>query len=252
MRDRRLYSCFVRGWNTRDSARTTYVIAGDLSRDLTDPDAWRISNGVEDPGVPPSMSVGNEKFAGRKTNWLEGNVVDVKGKLRVCWRYHIDLFSTVGISAICDFEDDGVKLNYKFTQFYPIPGAQNHFHIIHDSVSGLFWMTSNPIRYSQDSHIDAQLKQNPRYSGTTGNERRSLALFCSFDSLNWLPAGYVILWPLVRQASNYCGLLIDDNDLLIVARTSRNGRDQHDNDLTTFHRIRNFRDRAAFLLPREE
>jgi len=37
--------------------------------------------------------------------------------------------------------------------------------------------------------------------------------------------------------------------LLVAARTSRAGRNQHDNDLTTFHRVRNFRERAAFLLP---
>ena len=56
----------------------------------------------------------------------------------------------------------------------------------------------------------------------------------------------------MRQASNYCGLLIDGDDLLIAARTSRQGRNQHDNDLTTFHRVRNFRQRAAFLLPANE
>lgn len=39
------------------------------------------------------------------------------------------------------------------------------------------------------------------------------------------------------------------DDLLVVARTSRAGRNQHDNDLTTFHCVRNFRERAAFLLP---
>ncbi len=32
-------------------------------------------------------------------------------------------------------------------------------------------------------------------------------------------------------------------------RTSRAGRNQHDNDLTTFHRVKNFRERTAFLLP---
>jgi hypothetical protein len=44
-------------------------------------------------------------------------------------------------------------------------------------------------------------------------------------------------------------LLIDGDDLLVVARTSRAGRNQHDNDLTTFHRVKNFRERAVFLMP---
>lgn len=61
-----------------------------------------------------------------------------------------------------------------------------------------------------------------------------------------------MVWPQVRQASNYCGLLIDGDDLLVAARTSRAGRNQHDNDLTTFHRVKNFRERTAFLLPGKE
>ena len=43
--------------------------------------------------------------------------------------------------------------------------------------------------------------------------------------------------------------LIDGQDLLIVSRTSRNGRDQHDNDLITFHRFPDFRSLALNLFP---
>lgn len=256
VRNGQFYWCFVRGWNMIDVPTATYVVAGDLNRDLTDPSAWRISNGVEDPGVPKSLTVGQGK-----TNWLEGNVVEVGGRLRVCWRYHIEGTSTAGIGAICDFEDDGTALSYKFTQFYPLPGAQNHFCILQDEVSGLYWMTSNPVRYSQDQRIAEQLQKDPGWltsfnsggiKGEPGRERRILALYCSFDALNWLPAGYVIVWPLMRQSSNYCGLLIDGDDLLVAARTSRNGRNQHDNDLTTFHRIRSFRELAKPLIPHQE
>jgi hypothetical protein len=187
-----------------------------------------------------------------ETVWLEGNVVEVKGKLRVSWRYQIDGRSTVGIGAICDLEDDGKKLDYRFAQFYPLPGGQNHFHIVHDKISGLFWMTCNPVRYSQDAELAEELKKNERTTDEPGNERRILALYCSFDALNWLAAGYVIIWPLVRQSSNYCGLLIDGDDLLVGARSSRNGRNQHDNDLTTFHRVKAFRELARPLFPREE
>jgi hypothetical protein len=230
VRDGKLYWCFVREmcltWNNPDMLTSTYVIAGDLSRDLCDPEAWRISNGVQNPGAPPHMSVGKGKG-----NWLEGNVVEVNGRLRVCWRYMIDGYSTNGIGAICSFEDDGTSLSYKFEQFYPLPGAQNHFHIVHDPFSKLYWMTAN------------LQTQSPV------NERRILSLYLSFDALNWLPATYVIIWPLIRQSSNYCGLLIDGDDLLVAARTSRNGRNQHDNDLTTFHRVKNFRSLASPLMP---
>jgi hypothetical protein len=245
VRNGQLYWCFVRGWNIPGMTASTYVIAGDLSRDLCNPDAWRISNAVSNPGVPQHLTVG--KGMG---NWLEGNVVEVNGKLRVCWRYQIDGYSTTGIGALCTVEDDGVKLSYKFEQFHPLPGAQNQFHIVHDAVSRLYWMTATLSTNSQDPQLDAKLKQGGRFKGTSGNVRRILSLYVSFDALNWLPATYIIIWPLLRQSSNYCGLLIDGDDLLVAARTSRNGRDQHDNDLTTFHRVKNFRSFASPLMPR--
>jgi len=244
MRNDRFYWCFDTG---RD---TTYIVAGDLTRDLTDPSAWHISDGLPIPNVPPE----NTRKESRRGKILEGNVVEVNGKLQVSWRFMIDELDTVGLGVICDVADDGKHMDYRFRQFYPLPGAQNHFHIAHDPVGGLYWMSANlPTRsQDQDPAFNARLDANPRYTRGPGMERRILALFCSFDALNWLPAGYIVVWPLVRQASNYCGLLIDGDDLLVAARTSRNGAHQHDNDLTTFHRIKNFRARAAFLMEKEE
>ena len=239
IRDGRFYWCM-------DTGRSkTYILAGDLNRDLTTRAAWRISDPLPMPELPKSMTRG--KGEGQI---LEGNVVEVNGRLQVNWRYHIDRRDSVGIGVICDFTDDGQRLDYRFRQFYALPGAQNHFHIVHDKVTGLYWMSSSlPTRtQDQDPAFNVALKRNKRYKDAGGTERRILALHCSFDALNWLPAGYIVVWPLVRQASNYCGLLIDGDDLLVVARTSREGRTQHDNDLTTFHRIHDFRDRAKALI----
>lgn len=248
IRGNHFYWCVVENFNDPERITTTYGLAGDLRRDLTDPGAWRISNGVANPGVPPSLTAGEGKM-----NWLEGNVVEINGTLQVSWRCQIDRRSTAGIGAICHLTDDGKQLHYAFRQFYPLPGAQNHFHILHDAVSGLYWMTTNLPTRSQDAALSEKLKNDPRYAtDQPGMERRILALYCSLDALNWLPARYVMVWPLMRQASNYCGLLIDGDDLLVAARTSRDGRNQHDNDLTTFHRIRNFRQSASPLLPQDE
>ncbi len=240
MRNGQFYWCFDTG---RD---TTYIVAGDLSRDLTDPAAWRISDGLPIPEVPRELT----RLDRRRGKILEGNLVEVNGRLQVNWRFMIDDRDTVGIGVICDVEDDGKKIDYRFRQFHPLPGAQNQFYIVHDDVTGLYWMSTNlPTRsQEQDLEFNRRLQEDPHYAGPPGKERRILALFCSFDALNWLPAGYIIVWPLVRQASNYCGLLIDGDDLLVAARTSRNGAHQHDNDLTTFHRITDFRERAEFLL----
>ncbi len=243
-RDGQFYWCFDTG---RD---TTYIVAGDLSRDLIDPAAWRISDGLPIPEVPRQIT----RKDSCRGKILEGNVVEVNGRLQVSWRFMIDERDTAGIGVICDFDDDGSTIDYRFRQFHPLPGAQNQFHIVDDDVSGLYWMSANlPTRsQEQDPVFNERLNANERYAGVPGKERRILALFCSFDALNWLPAGYIVVWPLVRQASNYCGLLIDGDDLLVAARTSRDGAHQHDNDLTTFHRVVNFRERAEFLKEKEE
>ncbi len=48
----------------------------------------------------------------------------------------------------------------------------------------------------------------------------------------------------------YAGPLIDGDDLLILSRTSSSeAGSQHDADLVTFHRVRNFRSLALNLLP---
>jgi hypothetical protein len=229
----------------------TYVIAGDLSKDLLDPASWRISAPLPVPDLPPAISRPGKNGPGAKAIIAEGNVVEVNGRLQLSWRYQYAERDSVGIGVICDLEDDGKTLDYRFRQFYALPGSQCQFNIVHDPVGGLYWMNATlPTRtQDQDPAFNAQLKNNKHYSGSPGKERRILALYCSFDALNWLPAGYLVVWPQVRQASNYCGLLIDGDDLLVAARTSRAGLNQHDNDLTTFHRVRNFRERAAFLLP---
>ncbi len=254
VRDGTLYWCFGAvndegAFNGKGSR--TVAIAADFSRDLTDPDAWRRSEYLRYPGTPDSLRRGLNDRPGEPyhDHWLEGNVVQVQGRLRVCWRTRIDGYATAGISAICDLEDDGERLSYRFAQFHPWPGAQNQFNIVRDEREGLFWMTANLPTRSQDTRLAERLATDDSFSGTPGNERRILALLCSFDALNWLPVGYVIVWPLLRQASNYAGLMIDGDDLLVVSRTARDAPNQHDNDLVTFHRVEQFRALAELLKP---
>lgn len=224
------WCCCDGGW------KTTYVLAGDLNADPMNPAAWRISDGQFDPGVPASLTVGKGN-----SRILEGNVVEVEGRLRVIWRYQYDLRSTSGIAAVYDLDDEGGQLDYRFRQFYPWPGATIHFYVLRDPRTGLYWMTANLPTHTQSEALGKVAGADERFMGGLGNERRILGLFVSFDALNWLPTGYVAIWPLMRQASNYCGLLIDGDDLLVASRSSRNGRHQHDNDLTTFHRVPRFR-----------
>ena len=223
------------------------AVAGDLSADLTSPAAWRRSNDLEYPGTPAGL-VQPSRLYDMADHWLEPNVVNVGDRVRVIARLRLDHYSTSGMAAVCDLADDGERLNLSFTQFYPMPGAQNHFHIIHDELTRLYWMISNLPTRTQDLVYWEAVKRHG-FKGPPGNERRFLMLFYGVDALNWFPAGCVAMWPSPSQAFNYTTPLIDGEDMLIVSRTSRSGRNQHDNDLVTFHRLPNFRSLALDLFP---
>jgi hypothetical protein len=222
----------------------TVVLAGDLSRDLLDPRTWRLSNLLTYPGTPPELRTG--VFGEYEDHWLEPNVVNVNGRIRVLARPRIDGYATSGIAAVCDVDDDGRRLNYRFTQFHPFPGGQNKFHIIYDRPSRLFWMTGNLPTNSQDTELAAALKRRG-FSGRPGNERRFLMLFYSIDALNWFHACCLAAWPSPLQSFHYVTPLVDGENLLFLSRTSKDAPNQHDSELVTFHRLAGFRSLALDL-----
>ena len=57
------------------------LLAGDLSGDVLDPSSWRLSEPVKFPGAPKEMF--DAKFAGQPDQYLEPNVIEVNGRLRV-------------------------------------------------------------------------------------------------------------------------------------------------------------------------
>ncbi len=110
-------------------------------------------------------------------------------------------------------------------------------------------MASNLVTNSQDLlGLRNKILKSP-FHGGPGNERRFLYLWYGLDALNWFPAGLIAMWPKLSQAFMYPSMQIDGDDLILLSRTSKNGRHQHDADLSTFHRIANFRELAINLLP---
>lgn len=219
---------------------TSVVVAADLSQDLLVPAAWRISNRLDYPGTPPLLT--RVPVQGRRgDHWLEATALEVQGEIRLFHRLRIPggrrKQSTAGLAAITDLADDGKTLKHTFGQFYPIPGAQNKFHIIDDEPSGLYWMTGNiPV----DS-----LGRSP-----WGDDRRILMLMYSADAHNWFQAGCVAMSNRPGDAYNYASLLPDGDDLLAISKTALGGhrpyggaRGTH----ITLHRIRNFRGLALDL-----
>ena len=164
-------------------------------------------------------------------------------------RVRIAQYATSNICAICDLVDDGKKLHLKFTQFSSMPGGQHKFHIIYDDVSRLFWSPVNLATDSQNSQGLAHKLWKMRWHSGMGNERRFLMLYYSLDALNWFQACCIAMSTKPLQSFMYAAPLVDGDDMLILSRTSKNGRNQHDADLITFHRIRDFRSLALNLFP---
>jgi hypothetical protein len=106
--------------------RAERVVAGDLSRDLMNPGAWRISPPVPFPGAVPELCRGGRCGNSR---WLEPNVIQIGERLRVLSRVEMDAMATANICGVCDLSDEGGKLSLKFAQYYPMPGGQCKFHI---------------------------------------------------------------------------------------------------------------------------
>lgn len=232
------------------------ALAADLTKDLMNPAAWRISDYLARPVTPPLLTRKLYPAEQKKLkimwgydNWLEPNVVVVNGHVRVFSRTVTDEYATANLGTVCDIEDDGKKLELKFTQFYPLPGGQNKFFILYDQTSRYFWMLSVLAADSQDYFHQYEKIVKSGYHGAPGNERRHLFLFYSLDSLNWFPAGPVATWPGMLQAFMYPSAAIDGQDIVLVSRTARYSRNQHDADHCTFHRIRNFRSLAIDIRP---
>ena len=252
VRDERLY------WAVDDLSlgknRGPRAVVGDLSADLMNPNAWRMSEPVPFPGVPDALT--NPKFAALTSQYLEPNVINVRGQLRVLATVKPKRQSTAGLCAVLDLDDDGQKLDLKFTQYHPMPGGQLKFCVIWDEVSQMFWATANLVVDSQgafDWWAEGEKRGNVAFaSGVGGNDRRFLMLLYGLDGLNWFQAGCIAQAGKISQSFMYARPVIDGEDLAIIARSSVNAPNQHDADYATFHRVRDFRRLALKLTPEPE
>jgi hypothetical protein len=219
-----------------------------------DPKSWRISPPVAFPGIPEQLT--NPKFAGLPSQYLEPNVIEINGRIRVLATVKAHRQTTAELCAVLDAEEKDGQLGLKFTQYSPMPGGHLKFCVIRDEVSKLFWATANLAVDSQgefdlwDMGAKRDLLKDDMRIG--GNDRRTLMLMYSLDGLNWFQAGCVAQAPKIHQSFNYARPVIDGDDLAIIARSNINGPNAHDADCATFHRVKDFRKLALPLLPREK
>ena len=221
----------------------------DRTKSALDPDAWSLSNVAPRPDLPDSMTRKlypmADEVSRRSAFWLEPNTVEVAGRIRVFTRCNIDRYASAHTAAVLDYEPEANRLS--FTQYASWPGGQCKFFIIHDRRNETYWMLSNLVTNSQDL-LGWGDRWPQSQHGPSGNERRWLFLHYSIDCLNWFPAGCVARWPdSVSKSFMYPSAVVDGEDLVVMSRTSRDSGDQHNADLVTVHRVRNFRDLAMDL-----
>ncbi len=217
------------------------IVSCDLKNGLLNPESWKIS--VTAPvSIPKELNPGF--FPGPSMGTLEGNVIEINGKLRLLARQVVDRYGTSNIAAVFDVEENNGNPRLSFVQFFPIPGAHGLFKIVYDNESKLFWMASN-LESNSQNWVTCP-------SGShKGRDRRFLMLWYSLDALNWFPAGCIAAAVRMQQTFNYPSMIIDGDDLAIVARSTIDADNytSHDSDHVTFHRIRNFRSLAMNIFP---
>ena len=231
------------------------MVCLDKGMSALEPKAWRLSNIVRPPEVPASLTRtlfpdGDraQLSGGWKSPfvWLEPNTVEVNGRIRAFCRCIIDEYASASVAAVFDYDPSEDRLD--FTQFTSWPGGQCKFFIVPDRPNRTYWMLSNLVTNSQDLLGWGDRMRESGYHGGPGNERRWLFLHYSVDCLNWFPAGCVARWlDSAHKSFMYPSAVIDGDDIVVLSRTSCDSGDQHDADLCTIHRIRNFRDLAMDL-----
>jgi hypothetical protein len=223
------------------------LVAGDLSRDPMQPEAWRVTEAVKFPGAPAAMW--DARYENFTDQYLEPNVIEVNGRIRVLLTVKIRRQTSASVCAVLDAADSDGKLTLSFNRYNSMPGGQLKFCIVYDQVSKLFWATSNLPVDSQDQfgrHAAAEKHGNFRSSA---GDRRHLMLHYSLDGLNWFPAGCIAQAAKLSQSFMYARPVIDGDDLAIIARSSIHAPNQHDADHATFHRVKDFRQLALDLVP---
>ena len=231
------------------------MVKHDRSRSPMDPESWSYSNVVPRPELPDSLNGGHFP-PGRSPQisrdpscvfgWVEPNTVEVNGRIRVFNRCTIDDYSSTGIAGALEYDPEEDRLEFK--QFVSWPGGQCKFYVIHDQPNAMYWLFANLATNSHDLLGWGSRMRESGFMGGPGNERRWLYLYYSIDCLSWFPAGCVARWPAnIRRSFMYPSPVVVSDDIIMLSRTSHNAGNQHDADLCTIHRIRNFRSLAMDL-----
>ncbi len=191
--------------------------------------------------------------------WLETNVVqfvdpehlwtDRSGRTMHLWmRAHTGGTGYASIARVVETGDRGgtgdmrtelvTAPSGKRMLFVPCPGGQMKFHVLYDEPGGLYWLLSTQ---ATDSMRRPEIMPDERYN-LPNNERRRLQLHFSKNMIDWCFAGLVCVGPTEVASRHYAAMAVRGDDLLVVSRSgSESAKSAHDTDISTFHRIEQFR-----------
>lgn len=222
------------------------VVSAPVDADLLDANSWTETNAVMFDG---------DWIKGNRTGWLEGNVVVAPGDkvvniLRVrptpTFDTPYDLDGPAAgvprheVAAVMDVSPDGRSTTFDSAHgFFQLPGSQSKFTIRHDPVSGRYWSLVQKITNPYTAY-------HPDYD--TGAQRNVLLLISSANLRDWTEHYKVLRWndglPISRKERvgfQYVDWQFDGDDIVAVSRTAWNGRNFHDANYMTFHRVAGFR-----------
>jgi len=133
--------------------------------------------------------------------------------------------------------------------------------------SGLYWTCTTVV---PDPYQNPKPLAEHGFHGNPGNTRRILMLNYSIDGLNWFQAGCVAMSKNPLESFHYSSQVAVGDDLLVLSRSSiggdreykdytwrtnyTNGKaklpyNNHDSNMITLHRVKNFRSLALDLKP---
>ena len=202
--------------------------------DLLKASNWTISNELNEK---------NWNYDGHTfTSFIEGNaVVGRNGAIYNILRAN----ATTTTEVAAKVRLIGSKwIYFSESDFIKMPGGGKKFVIRYDSVSDMYWALTNPAEETTYYHSGMY------YQGLDkGLMRNWLVLCCSKDLVNWETYRTIVYCedPFFH-GYQYPDWVFDGNDIIAVCRTAAPEdrglpTRQHDANMFTFHKIKNFRDK---------
>lgn len=249
---------------SKDGSLSPILIRGKRGADLTKAENWTFSPELAMSDVIADSTTFDLDYTGIMEynrskdglSWMEGNVIQMYNEASPWYDESMNTFYILlrgqtfrsGYAAVMKVTEnaDGtmtpsvVETEAGNTQlFVAMPGGHDKFCVIYDEESGLYWLASS---YSHNSNLNRKYATGDQQGGAR-SERDKLALYFSTDCMNWNYAGMIAEGNSERESRAYPHIAVDGEDLLVVTRCgTEESSSAHDNNILSFHRIKDFRD----------